>query len=121
MTKWDHAPRKSEPHQIIPGTRAPIDRDFTSLYVGGNLEDTRHFLQIEPHDADVEGTYYALLDKQAENKKVVLCRREHGDEQNKPVTCVLMPAQESSLTLAGLQFGVWEDLLEDPGEYEPRF
>ena len=48
---------------------------------------------------------------------VVLCRmgdsEGHGDE----ITCILMPTKESSLTLSGLEYGVWEEYLETRGRY----
>ena len=69
---------------------------------------------------DVDPRFFGLLDKKAKELKVVLCRV--GDRQGKgnDVQCVLVPAEESTLTLGGLQSGVWEDLVESKGAYTPE-
>lgn len=70
-----------------------------------------------------------MLDKKAaggkdgsengEGNKVVLCRI--GDRQGRgdKVRCVLMSAEESTLTLGGMEYGNFDELLDGKGDYVP--
>lgn len=71
-----------------------------------------------------------MLDKKAaggndgigsgEGKKVVLCRIGDREGQGDRVQCVLWPAEESTLTLGGLEYGNFDELIEGHGEYVPE-
>ena len=50
----------------------------------------------------------------------MLCRIGDKDGKGDTVSCVLRTAEESSLTLAGMEYGRWEELLVSPGEYKPK-
>ena len=54
---------------------------------------------------DLESSFFAVLDKKAETGSVTLCRIGHRNLQGDELSCVLVKAEESSLTLAGM--GVW--------------
>lgn len=54
-----------------------------------------------------------------ERDKVVLCRIGDREGRGDKVHCVLISAEESTLTLGGLQYGTFDQLLEGKGEYVP--
>lgn len=66
---------------------------------------------------DLENSLFAVLDKTAETGSVALCRIGDGDSQGDALSCVLVKAGESSLTLAGMESGRWEQLVQGLGEY----
>ena len=69
---------------------------------------------------DLESRFYAVLDKESKTSgSVVLCRIGDREGMGDAVSCVLMKAEESSLTSAGMEYGIWEELLVSPGEYKP--
>lgn len=56
------------------GTKAPIDPNFTSQYLGMNLEDVAQWLIKKPSDVDVDSRFFGVVDKQtARTGKVGLC------------------------------------------------
>ena len=66
-----------------------------------------------------------MLDRKAaggegEGNKVVLCRIGDGEGQGNKVQCVLVSAKESMLTLGGLEYGSFDELIEDKGYYVPE-
>ena len=56
----------------------------------------------------------------AEGNKVVLCRIGDKEGQGDEVQCVLMSAEESTLTLGGLDYRTFNQLLQGEGEYVPE-
>ena len=68
---------------------------------------------------DVDPRFFGVLDKKAEEEKIVLCRLDSGEDRDNKVQCVLVTAQESALTLGGLSPRKWEDLVATNGEYTP--
>ena len=56
----------------------------------------------------------------AEGNKVVLCRIGDKEGQGDEVQCVLMSAEESTLTLGGLVFGNFVQLCLGVGLYVPE-
>ena len=102
------------------GTEAPIDSSFKSPFVGHKVTDVAEWLKKKPDSVDLESRFFAVLDKEARRSgSVVLCRIGDRDGKGDAVSCVLKKAEESSLTLAGMEYGRWEELLVSPGEYKP--
>ena len=54
---------------------------------------------------DLESRFFAVLDKKAETGSVALCRIGDEDLQGDELSCVLVKAEESSLMLAGMEYG----------------
>lgn len=52
--------------------------------------------------------------------KVVLCRIGDREGQGDNVHCVLMSAETSTLTLSGIEYGTFDQLIEGKGEYVPE-
>ena len=78
-------------------------------------------------DVDLEPRFFAVLDKRARQgdgeeahtePMVVLCRIGDESKRGDSVHCVLRPAKEAALTLAGLEYRNFRQLLEG-GEYVP--
>lgn len=69
---------------------------------------------------DLESRFFAVLDKKAETGSVALCRIGDRDLQGDELSCVLVKAEESSLMLAGMEYGNWEELVHGRGEYTPE-
>ena len=69
---------------------------------------------------DLESSFFAVLDSKAEKGSVALCRIGDREGRGDAVSCVLVAAEESSLTLAGMEYGGWEELLQGRGEYTPE-
>lgn len=84
----------------------------------------------KPDKLDLEGRFFGVLEKNAadrkdgtgnvEGNKVVLCRIGDKEGQGNKVQCVLMSAEESSLTLSGMEYGTFDHLIEGKGEYVPE-
>ena len=102
------------------GTEAPIDGAFESPFVGHSVADVAKWLKKKPESVDLEANFFAVLDKKAESGSVVLCRIGDRDGKGDALSCVLVKVEESSLTLAGMEYGGWEELLEGRGEYTPE-
>ena len=117
---YDSAPQKKPKGGGQEGTEAPIDESFKSPFIGQSLEDVAEWLQKRPKSVDLEGNFFAVLDKKAETGSVALCRIGNREGAGDAISCVLMKAEESSLTLAGMEYGTWEDLLHGRGEYKPE-
>ena len=78
------------------------------------------WLTKKPKSVDLEGKFFAVLDRKAETGSVALCRVGDREGKGDGVSCVLFKAEESSLTLAGMEYGNWEELLRSHGEYKPE-
>jgi len=114
------APHKKPEGGGQDGTAAPVDKSFKSPFVGRSVTDVAAWLKRKPEGIDLESRFFAVLDKKARDGSVVLCKIGDSDDKGDKVTCVLRDADESSLTLAGIEWGDWEDLLSDGGEYTPE-
>lgn len=87
-------------------------------------------MKNKPDGVDLEGKFFGVLDKKAaggkdgtengEGNKVVLCRIGDREGQGDEVQCVLMSAEESTLTLSGMEYGTFDQLIEGKGEYVPE-
>lgn len=88
-------------------------------------------MKNKPDEVDLESKFFGVLDKAAAGEKdesgkekgneVVLCRiggREGRDDS--VVQCVLVSAEESTLTLGGMEYGNFDELIEGKGEYDPK-
>ena len=78
------------------------------------------WLSKKPENVYLEGKFFALLDKKAKDGLVVLCRIGDREGKGDELSCTLVDAEESSLMLSGMEYGTWEELLHDNGEYEPE-
>ncbi|MCJ1348139.1 hypothetical protein MMC31_006370 [Peltigera leucophlebia] len=130
-TDYSAAPQKKPEGGGQEGTKASLPSSFKPAFVGRTTTDVAAWLKNKPDGVDLEGKFFGVLDKKAagcgkdgarneEGDKVVLCRigdREgHGDK----VHCVLMSAEESTLTLSGIEYGTFDQLIEGKGEYVPE-
>ena len=114
------APQKKSRGGGQEGTEAPIDKSFRSPFIGHKVADVAEWLTKKPNSVDLEDKFFAVLDKKAEKGMVALCRIGNREGEGDEVSCVLMKAEESSLTLAGMEYGTWEELLHGRGEYTPE-
>ena len=88
-------------------------------------------LKNKPDEVDLDGKFFGILDRKAagekdesgneKGNKVVLCRigGKEGQDDN-IVQCVLVSAEESTLTLGGMEYGNFDGLIDGKGEYEPE-
>ncbi len=87
-------------------------------------------MRNKPDTVDLEGKFFGVLDKKAaggkdesgneKGNKVVLCRIGGREGEDDSVQCVLMSAEESTLTLGGMEYGTFDGLIEGKGEYVPE-
>ena len=112
------APQKKPEGGGQEGTEAPIDESFKSPFVGHSVADVARWLQSKPESVDLDSTFFAVLDKKAETGSVALCRIGDREGKGDEVSCVLVKTEESSLTLAGMEYGEFDELLRGGG-YEP--
>ena len=110
-TDYASAPQKKPGGGGQEGTKAPIDQSFKSPFVGDSEVDVARWLQQKPEGVDLDGVFFAVLDKKAETGSVALCRIGDRDGKGEEVSCVLVKTEESSLTLAGMEYGEFDELL----------
>lgn len=103
-----------------PGTQNPIPDSFKSPFIGQSVADVAQWLKQKPDDVSLEPKFFAVLDKKATEGKVVLCRLGDREGKGDEVNCVLEEAKYSSVRLAGMEYGTWEELVHDKGEYKPE-
>ncbi len=117
---YDDAPQKHPDHGV-EGTKAPIDDSFTSPFVGESVEDVAAFLKKAPVTVGLERCFFAVLDNRTEKDgSVVMCRIGDTEGKGDKVECIRVLAKNSSLYLAGMEYGTWEedlDALEMVGRY----
>lgn len=113
------APRTLPDGTRPDGTEAPISSTFQSDFIDKSVEDVANWLRNKPEDVRLETKFFAVLDKKATQGKVVLCRIADDKEKPTEPSCVLRGADQSSLTLVGMEAGTWGELVHDVGEYTP--
>ena len=113
-------PRRDPKEDASTGTEAPISESFKSPWIGKSVRDVATWLSKKPDDAYLEGKFFAVLDKKSKQSKVVLCRIGDSKGKGDALSCVLRDAEGSSLTLSGMEYGTWEELLYPDREYEPE-
>ena len=74
---------------------------------------------------DLDSNFFAVLDKEATGKepKVVLVKIGNENLEGDQVSCMLEDAGVSSLYLAGMEYGTWEEFAEQRkggGRYEVK-
>ena len=81
----------------------------------------KEWLRNKPKEVDIDHRFFGVLDKKAkeDKPKVVLCRIGDKEGRGEHVECVLNDAETSSLTLAGLDYGRFDQLIEGRGMYTP--
>lgn len=109
---YDDAPQKNPDHGS-DGTEAPIDESFTSPFVGQSVDAAAEFLRNAPDTVDVERHFFAVLDDRTEKDgSVVMCRIGDMEGKGNKVECIRVLAKNSSLYLAGMEYGTWEEDLD---------
>ena len=78
-------------------------------------------MRNKPKEVDVDRRFFGVLDKKAneEKPKVALCRIGDKEGRGEHAECVLNDAETSTLTLAGLDYGKFDQLIEGRGTYAP--
>ena len=75
------------------------------------------WIHNKPREVQLETKFFAVLDKMANDMKVVLCRIADDEGKKTEPSCVLMNADQASLRLAGMEVGTWAEMVHDFGEY----
>ena len=124
------APQKKPEGGGQEATEAPLPSSFQPVFVGKTVTDVAEWLKNKPDEVDLEGKFFGVLDKEAagekdesgkeKRNKVVLCRIGGREGRDDSVQCVLVSAEESPLTLGGMEYGNFDELIEGKGEYEPK-
>lgn len=124
------APQKKPEGGGQEATEAPLPSSFKPAFVGKTATEVATWLKNKPDKVDLEGKFFAVLDKKAvggkdgagkvKENKVVLCRIGDEEGQDEKVQCVLMSAGQSTLRLGGLESGEFDELIEGQGEYVPE-
>ncbi|KAI9872753.1 MAG: hypothetical protein M1830_001231 [Pleopsidium flavum] len=98
------------------GTEAPVD-SFKSPFVGEKVEDVGEFLRKAPDAVDLDRHFFAVLDDTEQKGSITL--RRIGDRQLKgdKVECLPVVANDSSLHLAGMESGTWEEHMHSYNRY----
>ena len=124
LAKRDYAaaPRKKPGEPNSEATRVPIDKSYKSPFVGQTIHSVAEWLKEAPTDVDLERKFFAVLDNKAEAREpsIAICRIGNKDGKGDEVKCILCSAKESSLLLAGLEYGDFDDTLQGQGEYTPE-
>lgn len=69
-----------------------------------------HWLADKPKSVDLDDRFFGVLDKQAENGNIALCRLGNREDDVKGTTCVLVEAEQSSLELSGMDSDLdWDE------------
>jgi len=121
VSDYDLAPRPKPDGTRDQATKTPVPDSFKSPFIGQSLESLAEWLRDKPEEVNLETKFFAVLDKKAKDKKVVLVRIAGNQGQEIKPSCVLVDADESSLRLAGMESGTWGELVHAKGEYTPDF
>jgi hypothetical protein len=124
------APQKKADGDGQEGTEVPLPPSFKPALVGETVTDVAAWLKNKPVEVDLDGKFFGVLDKKAASEKdefgnekgnkIVLCRIGGRDGQDDNIVqCVLVSAEESTLTLGGMEYGDFDGLIER-GEYVPE-
>ncbi len=60
----------------------------------------------QDQSVDLDDRFFGVLDKQAENGTIALCRLGNREREVEGTTCVLVEAEQSSLELSGMDSGL---------------
>lgn len=126
LTSFKAAPQKKAEGGGSQATKAPLPSSVEPAFVGKTVTEVAAWLRNKPDKVLLEGKFFGVLDKRAsggkdgKENKVVLCRIGDKDGQGDKVQCVLMSAEESTLTLGGMEYGNFDGLIEGKGEYVPE-
>jgi hypothetical protein len=64
---------------VTEGTKPPIFTSFKSDFLGKKAEDVVDWMRKKPTDDDLDGSFFAILDKTASEEKVVIGRLGGND------------------------------------------
>ncbi len=103
---YSAAPQRKPDGTGQQATRAPIDSSFSSPFVGQRLSDLARWLANKTKSVDLDDRFFGVLDKQAENGTIALCRLGNREHEVEGTTCVLVEAEQSSLELSGMDSGL---------------
>jgi len=111
---YSAAPQRKPDGTGQQATKAPIDPSFSSPFVGQGLADVAHWLANKPKSVNLDDRFFGVLDKQAENGKIALCRLGRREREVEGTTCVLVEAEQSSLELSGMDSDLdWDELVRN--------
>lgn len=121
----ESAPQKKPKGGGQEATEAPLPQSFKAAFIGKPLTEVATWLKNKPESVDLDGRFFGVLDRKAavddgEGGQVVLCRIGDKEGQGDEVHGVLMLAKESTLTLGGMEYGTFDQLIEGKGEYKPE-
>ena len=114
------APKRKPNERYPTGTEAPISKSFKSPFIGHSVADVASWLRKKPESTALEDKFFAVLDKKAKQGSVVLCRIGDSEGKGNGLSFVLLDAEQSSLTLSGMEYGTWEELIYGCDEYQPE-
>ncbi|KAF2113500.1 hypothetical protein BDV96DRAFT_661639 [Lophiotrema nucula] len=113
---YDDAPKR-ETGKAHEGDAPPISRDYTSPFIGKKVEDVADWLRNKPDSTDLDLHHFAILDKTAQDGKIVICRiggpklKDQSD-----LDFMRLSALDGTQFLRGISAGMWEEAKEDYGK-----
>ncbi|MCJ1343293.1 hypothetical protein MMC31_001486 [Peltigera leucophlebia] len=136
---WFYLPSSTDYSAALPkrtdggfqeGNEVPLISSFKSAFLGETTTSVAAWLENKPDWVDLEGKFFGVLDKRAsggkdetgngEGNMVVLCRIGDRKGQVDEVQCVLVRAEDSTVTLGGMDHRIFDRLVEIHGEYVPE-
>lgn len=106
---YTSAPQKLSRGALQEGTTAPIDPAFRSPVIGSTPEEVANWLINKPRAVDLDISFFAVLDVHAKAGQVTLVRIGDSEGKGHAISCVTVPDHDSSLLLAGMEYGTWEE------------
>jgi hypothetical protein len=120
-SSYSDAPRKVQ-GIATEGTKPPIPTSLKSGFLGKKAEDVVEWLRQKPKDDDVDGNFFAILDKTASEGKVVIGRLGGYDlEDMESLEFMRMEAEMAALILRAIQPGRWEEVRDSTGTAEVEY
>jgi hypothetical protein len=113
---YNQAPKK-EKGKAHEGDAPPIDKDYSSPFLGKKVEDAAEWLRNKPETIDLDAHHFAILDRTAQDGKIVICRigGRKLDDQN-DLDYMRFDALEGAQLLRGATANTWEEAKEDAGQ-----
>jgi hypothetical protein len=120
-TSYSEAPRRVQ-GVATEGTKPPVPTSFKSSFLGKKAEDVVEWLRKKPKEDDVDRNFFAILDKTANDEKVVIGRLGGYDlEDMKNLEFMRLEAEMAALILRAIQPGRWEEMRDAEGTAEVEY
>ncbi|EON67541.1 hypothetical protein W97_06909 [Coniosporium apollinis CBS 100218] len=98
----------------IDGTKAPIDKDWKSPFIGRTLRECADFLRKAPSSAWLDRNFFAVVEEHTLDKGVItLCRIGNWVGEGDEITSLPARLRESGDLLGGMDPDSWDEWLED--------